>query len=253
MSSTLRVTASVTTWLKPSRADASTIVTGLMVPFKVGESYPVVSVGPLVKSHYLLTLGTLLQGYTQWYVYANHVAITGKSASVNLNIPYYPQYDNRYQPNTSCFATSAAMALAYHGIKPRGGEALEDELYLYMQDHGYDRFSWGDMAALIKVYGCKPYADMSGTFSDITAALDKGMPVIIGTYFTHAGHIVLVKGYDGKGLICHDPWGLALGGGMYDLTKDGKDVHYSWSMVAADASDVGGTDPTDLWIMPVGK
>lgn len=247
------ITAVSDTWLKPSRADSSTISKDLMYRFKAGTTLTAIAVGPLTNGHYLLTLDKVLQGYTQWYVFSPHVTVEKGVRTVNLAVPYYPQYDNRYQPSTSCFATSTAMALAFYGVKPIGSDTLEDELYLYLQDNGLDRFSWDDIAYLIRKYGCVPTANMGATFADIRAALDSGAPVIFGTYFTHAGHIVLIKGYDADGFICHDPWGVALGGGQYDLTRPGSDVHYSYSFVSANASDVGGSNPSDLWTMAVRK
>jgi hypothetical protein len=245
------VTALHDTWLKPSRAESSTIDKKDMYLLEQGATYSVTKVGPLTKSHYLLTLDEPLQGFRDWYVYSPHVRINGMPKGVNLDVPYHPQYDNGYSPSTSCFATSASMAMAYYGVRPKGSNQLEDELYLYLSDNGLDRFSWQDIAYLLSKHGCKGVANMSGTFVDIKAALDNGYPVILGTYFTHAGHIVLVKGYDADGLICHDPWGTALGAGQYHQTKTGKDVHYSWSFVSEYASDIRGPNPTDLWIMPV--
>ncbi len=247
------VSAAYDTWLKPSRDDSSTIPKAEMYFLKKGTVLNAISVSPLSKGHYLLTLDEALQGHTQWYVYHMHVLVEGlpQLASVNLNVPFHPQYDNVYQPNTSCFATSASMALAYYGVKPVGSLTLEDELYLYLSDNGLDRFSWQDIAYLIGKYGCHGEPNTGGTFTIIKAALDKGQPVILGTYFTHGGHIVLIKGYDQDGLVCHDPWGKAIGDGQYDFTPTGGDVHYSWDFIAQNASDVGGNDPTDLWIMPV--
>lgn len=253
------VTALHDTWLKPSRAESSTIDKKDMYLLQQGATYSVTKVGPLTKGHYLLTLDEPLQGFREWYVYSPHVVIDGMSTSavagegvgVNLDVPYHPQYDNGYEPSTSCFATSTSMALSYYGVRPQAGAQLEDELFLYLQDSGLDRFSWQDIAYLLGKYGCKGTPNMAGTFDDIRAALDSGYPVILGTYFTHAGHIILVKGYDSHGLICHDPWGLALGDGKYDLTTSGESAHYSWSLVSMNASDVGGDDPHDLWIMPV--
>src|SRR4028118_353769 len=245
------VTALHDTWLKPSRAESSTIDKKDMHLLRQGATYSVTKVGPLMKGHYLLTLDEPLQGFREWYVYSPHVRIDGMPRGVNLDVPYYPQYDNGYSPSTSCFATSASMAMAFYGVKPKGSGQLEDELFLYLQDNGLDRFSWADIAYLLRQYGCVGTANMAGTFDDIRAALDTGYPVILGTYFTHAGHIVLVKGYDVHGLVCHDPWGTALGAGQYHATKTGKDVHYPWSFVSEYASDIRGPNPTDLWIMPV--
>ena len=246
----MRVSAVHDTWLKPSRDDSSTIPKPDMYWLEAGAGFDLISVGLLINSHYLLTLDYELQGHTQWYVYAPHVLIEG-AQGVNLKVPFHPQYDNVYHPNTSCFATSASMALAYYGVKPVGSLTLEDELYLYLTDNGFDRFSWQDIAYFIGKYGCYGEPNTGGTFAIIKSALDQGQPVILGTYFTHGGHIVLIKGYDQYGLVCHDPWGKAIGNGKYDFTPTGGDVHYSWHFVSQNASDVGGSNPADLWIMPV--
>lgn len=247
------ITALCDTWLKPSVEDSSTIVKGQMQFFGIGTSYEAIKMGPLVKGHYLLTLDHAVGGYTEWYVFSSDVRVEGASTGVNLKVPYYPQYDNKYEPYTSCFATSVAMALAFHGVKPSSSLTLEDELFLYLSDNNLDRFSWQDMVYLVGKYGCNAIINHSGSFSLIMASLEAGNPVVLGTYFTHAGHIVLVKGYDADGLICNDPWGVALGAGQYDKDRPGNDVHYSWSFIAQNASDVGGSDPSDLWIMYVGR
>lgn len=245
------VTALHDTWLKPTRAESATIDKKEMYLLHQGATYSVTKVGPLTKGHYLLTLDEPLQGFREWYVYSPHVVIEGMPKGVNLDLPYHPQYDNLYEPKTSCFATCASMAMAFYGVRPKDGYSLEDELFLYLQRNGLDRFSWADIAYLLAQHGCIGTTNMGGTFDDIRAALDSGYPVIFGTYFTHAGHIVLIKGYDAHGLICHDPWGLALGDGKYDFSTSGESAHYSWSLVSRNASDVGGDDPGDLWIMPV--
>ena len=242
------ITATHTTWLKPSRADSSTIPMSELYPLEGGSTLPVSDIGPLISGHYLLTLPDPKQGYREWYVFADHISI-----GVDLEVPFYPQYDNTYEPYTSCFATSVAMALGYYGVSPSGSLHLEDELYQYLVSNGFDRFSWGSMGSLITTYGCTSTSNMSGTFADIMYALYNGQPVILGTYFTRSGHIILLKGYDQEGVIAHDPWGYALGNYEYDLTHSGEDVRYSWQFLSDNASDVGGVDPHDLWIMPIAK
>lgn len=242
------VTAIHTTWLKPSRADSATIPSSELHLLESGSTLSASDIGPLISGHYLLTLFSPKQGYKEWYVFADHISI-----GVDLPIPFYPQYDNTYEPYTSCFATSVAMSLGYYGVTPSGSLHLEDELYQYLVSNGFDRFSWDSMKSLATAYGCIATPNMSGSFTDIIHALDNGQPVILGTYFTRSGHIVLLKGYDQEGVIAHDPWGYALGSYEYDLTHSGECVRYSWQFLSRNASDVGGLDPHDLWIMPIVK
>ena len=44
-----------------------------------------------------------------------------------LNVPHYSQLDNEFHPTDTCNLTSAAMCLAYHGIKPKQRVQLEGQ------------------------------------------------------------------------------------------------------------------------------
>ena len=72
-----------------------------------------------------------------------------------LNVPHYSQLDNEFHPTDTCNLTSAAMCLAYHGIKPKQRVQLEDELYEYATDNKLSRHVPEDIASIIKAHGCQ--------------------------------------------------------------------------------------------------
>lgn len=118
-----------------------------------------------------------------------------------LNVPYFYQYNNAYEPSATCGLTSAAMLLSYlegYSIDP-------DTLYQsYGKAQGQSPGGLQQLYGWEGLYGASTYG---GTRSMIKNQIDAGRPVLVHTYLTGAGHIVCIVGYDGSGWIVNDPAG----------------------------------------------
>lgn len=166
-----------------------------------------------------------------------------KPTSKKLDVPYFSQTDNRFNPNGSCNVTSIAMCLRFFGIKGNGNGQLEDQLYQWMESSGYSRHSPHDLAYLVnKVYGVKVSPNIVDTFKDnatveeIKAHIDDGNPVVVHGYFTAFGHIVVIVGYDENGFIVHDPYGVA----PYTDYRSGEGIHYDYDYICSTCADSVG-------------
>lgn len=158
--------------------------------------------------------------------------------NININVPYLSQLDNRHNPSGSCNVTSCAMVMAYFGIRGNGQGQLEDQLYQWMIDNRLSRHSPEDLQRLIISRGLKDEYRTNRTVEDIKASLDKGRPIILHGYFTRFGHIIVIKGYNEKGFIVHDPYGEWFRSG-YRTDLSGKDLTYSYALIEEVACDYG--------------
>lgn len=176
-----------------------------------------------------------------WYVFEKHAEIyQGKKlvypkslpAEVRLrNFPYFSQLDNWYNPTGSCNVTSIAMCLSYYGARRRVSYGqFEDELYEYALNKGYSRHSPQDLAKIVREYGCKDYFTAQATIDEVKEWLAEGKPAVIHGYFTSFGHIMPVVGYNGSGLIVHDPYGEWFSSG-YRTDLSGAYLTYSYSLI----------------------
>lgn len=141
-----------------------------------------------------------------------------------LDVKYYYQYANRFEPGATCGLTSAAMLLAH-----KGKSVTPDDLYTQFgkpQGQSPER-----LAALYKSFNLKSTHTYSGTYQDIRNAIDAGSPVVLHGYFTNPGHIVCVVGYEGKdSFIVNDPagvWDGRKGSGYAGRPENGKATVYS--------------------------
>ena len=131
-------------------------------------------------------------------------------------VPYFFQYDNLYSPNSTCGLTSAAMMLG-----ARGSKQTPDQLYLT-----YGKAQGQSPEGLAQLYAWEGYSSASGrrgTRSELRAMLDAGDPVVVHGFWTNAGHIAVLVGYDESGWVVNDPagdWNSGYG------TRTGESVHY---------------------------
>jgi uncharacterized protein YvpB len=161
---------------------------------------------------------------------------------VDLDVPYFYQYDNRYEPGSTCGVTSTAMALNWW----LPGHTTPDELY---QAYGKSQAqSPSGIAAIYRAEGLSAASTTTGTRAEIRAHLDAGRPVVVHGWWTSAGHIAVIVGYDDADWIVNDPagdWYTCYGcgeadhvryplGGAWDaeMSVDG-DVWFSVSDTAA--------------------
>ena len=87
---------------------------------------------------------------------------------------------------------------------------------------------WGAMQDVFKLFNLKAvWIDPS--WAGVTAALDKGEPVLLGTQLTSDGHILVARGYTKGGyLIVNDPYGNKFGPDGYGA-YDGENIIYPWN------------------------
>lgn len=162
--------------------------------------------------------------------------------------PYFSQRDNAFNPSGSCNVTSVAMCLSYLGVKATKEEQLEDELYAELTALGWSRHDPLDLSAIANTYkGVDATFTTTGTMQDIYSAIDSGYPCILHGYFTRFGHIIVVKGYDSKGLIVNDPWGEWHDYG-YDTSVSGEGLHYSNGLIARTCSPESLYNPADIFL-----
>lgn len=143
-----------------------------------------------------------------------------------LEVPFFSQRDNQFNPSGSCNVTSLAMLMAFNGIDSHPNLQLEDTLYKaletqeaqkyfiknYPQFHkqGYNpRNIHGMLQWLVKLYNFDAEFVMNLTWEGMRSWLKtERQPIITSGRFTKSGHIVLIVGMTLKGhLIVHDPWG----------------------------------------------
>ncbi len=120
---------------------------------------------------------------------------------VSLDVPYFYQYDNRYEPGATCGITSTAMAINWW----RANRVTPDALYL-----DYGKAQGQSPSGIAQIYQWEGlYADwtVTGTRAQIRAHLDAGRPVVAHGYWTGSGHVTAIVGYDGDDWIVNDPAG----------------------------------------------
>jgi hypothetical protein len=91
---------------------------------------------------------------------------------------------------------------------------------------------WELMIDVLNLYGLSTdYIPVS--WAAITAQLDKGNPVVLGTTLTTSGHILVARGYTANGyLLVNDPYGNGLGRYGYG-GDDGGNAAYAWKKLPA--------------------
>ena len=113
-----------------------------------------------------------------------------------LDVPYFQQPDG-----STCMPASLLMALDYFGKDQLSKERI-------FELHRRTRVNRLNIPAILEDYGLDGDASYSPywTFEDIKQDIDDGLPVILGTDISDAGHIMLAVGYtdDGK-VIVNDP------------------------------------------------
>lgn len=188
---------------------------------------------------------------TTGYVYEGHVDTSAIDFPQNpLDVPYYYQYFNSYEPCCTCGLTSGAMLLGYWGRN-----LTPDTLYVrYGKSQGQSPPGLAYIYRRELGYGQGTYA---GTRAQIRRHLDAGRPVVIHGAFTGSGHIMIIIGYDETGWFVNDPAGRWTGcyrcGYANRTSTNGRGAHYSYSaMNSVMNSDgniwmsVGDVEPFEL-------
>lgn len=136
---------------------------------------------------------------------------------VEMNIPYFSQWNNPRFYWSTCNVTAIAMVFHYYGIRSQWRETLADELLEWtIQNYGQgSQTIHSVLSALIRAYGFETSFSTTRRWSDLKAELINRRPLVLAGDFTASGHIITVIGYTPEGYIVHDPWGNALTG-YYD-------------------------------------
>lgn len=159
-----------------------------------------------------------------------HEAVRGSSFAKRLNVPYYQQVDNVYEPMRTCNTSSCAMVAKFMGANISG----DDEYYKIVRKYG-DTTDHGAQTHALQSIGIKSGWHQNLDFDDLFGSINAGLPVVIGIlhrgdlHSPTGGHMVVVIGFDKSGgLICHDPFGsLFDSGGPYTgAVTNGKAVVY---------------------------
>jgi len=158
---------------------------------------------------------------------------------INISVPY---------PHTNSYGFyvpekfGVFQTRGVHGCP--AGSRLGYGIYGNSMDVGRFAWAWRIQDSLNKL-GLGNTYDSAATFEEIKAALGRGHLVILSTYLTSAGHVVLVRGYtsDGK-LIVNDPYGNRSAGSYGKQRIDGADARYTWNETSPRwFIEVNGTPP----------
>jgi GH24 family phage-related lysozyme (muramidase)/uncharacterized protein YvpB len=257
------------TFLKKEKLDSSQLAPNQLVAVETGKQWKVEEKLE-VEGHSQKV--RLAYGAGDWWIYLPHWKEAGtptpapaagaaqtvttqavQAGKKDLAVPYLSQLDNELNPYGSCNVTCVAMCLYYLGLPLRTGTQLEDELYRKMEKLGKDRHNPYDLQFLIGTYpGFKDIFRANGTFRDIQTSIDAGNPVIVHGYFTNAGHIIVIRGYDDKGFFVNDPYGEWFSSG-YDNNRSGERLHYSYNLIARTCSEESVDNPRHIWYHTVFK
>lgn len=148
---------------------------------------------------------------------------------VRLNVPFFAQTDNLYEPHRTCNTSACAMVARFLGAKIAG----DDEYYQIVRRYG-DTTDHTAQTKALNAIGVKSTWHTNLGFSDLDKSLAAGLPIVIGILHRGTldrptgGHMVVVIGKNDKGYICHDPYGSLLdpGGGYTGDVRNGENVVY---------------------------
>lgn len=188
--------------------------------------------------------GTACESMRLHKSYAESFRPTGRNP---LSVPYFYQYANANEPGRTCNLTSVAMVARFYGIN-----VTPDQIYNRV---GGPVFTGNDMIWVAKQYGLKGTYSQTASVATIKSHVDAGRPVILQGWFTSAGHIMVITGYNSTGWIMNDPAGRWDGcfkcgyGGR--TSTNGRGVVYSYASVANAATDPG--NPNSYWITVLTK
>jgi hypothetical protein len=178
--------------------------------------------------------------------------LVGGGAAELPAVPYFYQYSNSSSPGSTCANTSVAMLLSYYGW-----QGVPDDLTYY-----YGVSTAQSPSGLASVFNQDAaYFGMSqslvpttsGTLSELRAELDAGRPVIVQGYFTSAGHVLVVLGYDSGGYWVNDPAGtwdqVFKGGYPYGWEPTGgQAVYYEKDSFELAITSTNGYNYEPIWM-----
>ena len=229
------------TWLKrrPLQSVDLAAEEKLFVPEGSAHEWDEISMFP-GEIHYKVKLSA--QSDRNWWFFPDHFKIINdpvsneivpaKPKEIILNVPYYSQRDNQKDPMRTCFSSSCAMLLKY--LKPNS--ITSDDQYINTVFKYGDTTSPNAQLEALQDYGLSASFKQNGSWQDIDALLEKGIPVPIGVLHkgrvgnpTGGGHWLVIIGrtVDGTGVYVNDPFGeMDLVNGGY-IKSNGSKLKYS--------------------------
>jgi len=151
-----------------------------------------------------------------------------------LAVPYFFQYNNVYQPGSTCNLTSIAMVAQYYGKY-----ATPDYLYELV---GSPVYTANDFVWVAAKLGLRGTINWNASRSQIKGHIDAGRPVIVQGWFTPPGHVMVITGYDSTGFFLNDPAGAWNGYryGSYNKSQGvGKGIHYNYTTFETATTEPG--------------
>lgn len=162
----------------------------------------------------------------------------GSAFASSNQMRYFSQYDNRYEPFSTCGLTSAAMLLSYWNTP-----LTPDDLYRkYGKSKGQSPYNLAD---LYRRSGLKAFHTYQGTRNQIKRHLDLGRPVVVHGWFTGSGHVIVLHSYTKSGFIAYDPagnWRRCFKCG-YNSSSTGRKRLYRYAELSNSVIGVDG----DIW------
>lgn len=250
----MRITALTDTFLKKDTIQSSQLTgKGQLHKVNKGQQYAVESWKLADRGH---TLTELSYGLGEWFIFNQHWNLTELEAPitdvpstkgvVNLDVPFRSQRDNKYAPYQACNLTSVAMVLDYFDLADdKDGKQLEDILFKEFEIEGKNKYLHSHLSKEMRDRGLHARFTTKGKIEEIKRHLDKGYPCIISGSFTRGGHIIVVRGYDDKGLFVNDPYGEVLGRTYKYQATTGENLHYSYGLIKWACDQTAGTD--NIW------
>jgi hypothetical protein len=178
--------------------------------------------------------------------------IVAASDSVELDVPYLCQYENRIAPSATCQVTAFAMGYQFLTGKGLVPDSLAKDRGAYQSPDAVASHARRDFGLL------GSYGRSAGTEEEMKKELRAGHPIVLNTCGTYSGHVLLIVGYNRDGWIVNDPAGLWSGksysnsavgcggfphdGGVAYLSYcSGRKVLYKYATLRRAASDGGTT------------
>jgi len=166
-------------------------------------------------------------------------------------VPYFYQYENGYNPSGSCQNTSVAMVLKWLGwsgtpdtISARFGTSLAQSPAGLAQVFN----TLAEEAGLT----ARVTPHMNGSLDGMRSLLAEGKPVIVHSYQTGYGHVLVTTGYNGSHYTVNDPAGRWVetwkGGYPYGWNNTiGRGIRYAKAPFEQSIATSNGSSYMPLW------
>jgi hypothetical protein len=170
-------------------------------------------------NHILFEAAKPIKGVFNWYAFGDHVEVwdggkklypqTVAAGGIFLNVPFWPQTDNLFEPHRTCNTSSCAMAAKFLGANIKS----DDEYYQIVRRYG-DTTSHESQTAALNHIGIKSTWHTNLDFDDLDKSIIKGSPIVIAIYHRGTesaptgGHVIVVIGKTKSGdYYVNDPYG----------------------------------------------